>query len=97
MKNWHPSNGTEGMQFISKYCENCFHDKATHTGDNNDKQCPILNKSFTEKVKEWVIEDGVPKCTNHFSYNWKKSIERQLLKKPEVEEIPDPNQLKMKI
>lgn len=49
-----PSNGTEGMGFISHFCEQCIHEKWMHkidkkgnyTGDDETKdQCQIFNNS----------------------------------------------------
>ena len=50
-----PASGTEGMDFIGKWCGRC-------ACDEND-ECPILADSFTKKVPEWRLERGEPVCT----------------------------------
>ena len=58
-KPYQPSNGTEGMMFMERWCDLC-------TKDNEAEEifCDILTQSFKGKVKEWVFdEQGVPKCT----------------------------------
>ncbi len=64
-KPYRPSNGTEGMRFQAQFCERC-----TREGDwRKHEYCEILSNTMAFKVteegypKEWVIEDGKPKCT----------------------------------
>ncbi len=52
---YRPASGTEGMDFISKWCGRCSLD------DNDD--CPILAASFIGSVEEWRYERGEPICT----------------------------------
>ena len=56
---YRPSNGTEGMMFIERWCDNCIK-------DNQEEEifCPVLGKSFMGNVPEWIFDDeGIPKCT----------------------------------
>ena len=56
---YQPSNGTEGMMFIERWCDLC-------TKDDESKEliCDILANSFKGKVAAWIFDDsGVPKCT----------------------------------
>lgn len=64
-----PSNGTEGMVFISEWCADCARDKSIREGvelsecDDNEV-CTIVAASFRGEAKEWVYgEDGQPRCT----------------------------------
>lgn len=52
---YHPSSGTEGMDFIAKWCARCARDK--------NEDCPILAASFCGQVDEWRYERGEPVCT----------------------------------
>lgn len=89
-----PSNGTEGMIFIEAFCDNCIHEKWTHTQKDEDKQCEILSNSMIEdKVDEWVISDeGWPICTQWSKWDWGNDDDSN-----EPPELPpfDPNQLDM--
>jgi hypothetical protein len=57
MKNYTPSNGTDGMIFMSNWCDNC----------SKEKRCPILTdkllNGYDSKKKEWVYQDNKPICT----------------------------------
>jgi len=97
MKKWYPSNSSDGMAFTGKFCMNCFHEKAEFTGNDNDKKCPILMKSFFEEPDEWVYGENGATCTEHYPYDWAESIKRQNEKKEVVEDIIDPNQLKLEL
>ena len=52
---YHPSSGTEGMDFTGKWCARC-------ACDVND-DCSILAASFCGPVDEWQYERGEPVCT----------------------------------
>lgn len=63
-KLYRPSNGTEGMIFMEKFCDKC---KKNNTGDG----CKILADSLCFEVnepeypKEWVYdENNKPTCTS---------------------------------
>jgi hypothetical protein len=56
MKNYYPSNGTDGMIFISNNCDKCY---KCHT-------CTILTGSFLGKEpKQWIYDkNNNPICTS---------------------------------
>lgn len=49
---YRPSNGTEGAEFLAKWCERCLHDDVGF--------CPILDRTLIHEIgdpaypKEWV-------------------------------------------
>lgn len=63
---YRPSNGTEGMLFMSNFCDNCKH---MPIDPDAPDQCEIqlyamafgINKP--EYPKEWIYKDGEPTCT----------------------------------
>lgn len=61
---YRPSNADEGWSFISRFCEKCHHDDAP-----TEKYCQILGRTMglreddPDYPREWVIEDGSPRCT----------------------------------
>jgi len=63
---YRPSNGTEGMAFISEWCDECIHDDP-----ENEKFCPIVGATMMLDVddpdypKEWIFnyEENRPRCT----------------------------------
>ena len=59
MKPYYPSNGTEGMMFIERFCEKCY----------KYKQCTILTNSMLGKEpKQWIYdEQDKPTCTSFAS------------------------------
>lgn len=71
-----PSNGTEGMAFIEEFCDNCIHEKWSHTHNDDDKKCDILSRSMlcsvTEKdyPREWQYVAGRPTCTAFVKWDW---------------------------
>jgi hypothetical protein len=95
-KKYLPSNGTEGMSFTCTYCDNCIHEKFTHTQRHGDKQCDILNKTLLtdDYVDEWVYNgQGVPICTAWVKWDWGNGDDEGGLNEP-PEPLPyDPNQL----
>ena len=52
---YHPSSGTEGADFIEKWCGRCVCDA--------NEDCPILAASFCGPVDQWRYERGEPICT----------------------------------
>lgn len=56
MKNYMPSNGTEGDIFFDNYCYKCY----------KEKQCTILTNSLMGKrPKQWIYdENNNPTCTS---------------------------------
>lgn len=66
-RKYRPSNGSEGADFIDRWCGNCERDRAFRedTGDS----CPIVANTFVYDVDnpkyptEWQYGlDGHPKC-----------------------------------
>ena len=55
MAQYYPCSGTEGADFISKWCARCRLDA------NDD--CAILASSFCGPVDPWIYERGEPVCT----------------------------------
>lgn len=59
---YRPSNGTEGMAFMAKYCEQCKADSKYQKTEDAEDGCPILLASLIYNVddelypKEWLIE-----------------------------------------
>ena len=61
---YQPSNGTEGIAFINRWCDRCKR-------DTPEDQCPIIgdtmafNPGDPRYPKEWVYEapNGIPECT----------------------------------
>jgi len=62
---YRPSNGTEGMIFLDKFCDHCIYDDP-----DNEIYCEIIEKTMIFDVDdkgypiEWRYgEDGQPICT----------------------------------
>ena len=59
---YRPSNGTEGMQFHSRFCERCSKDQ-----DPDPCEIIFLSMSFDiddpEYPKEWIYKKEEPTCT----------------------------------
>lgn len=77
-KSYRPSNGTEGMMFMARYCEQCVKDSRGYAPDG----CEIILLSMVcdtddpDYPEEWVIgKDGQPTCTafekGHILKKWK--------------------------
>ena len=50
-----PSNGTEGMEFMAEFCDNCY----------KFKNCTILLKPmFGQQPKQWIYKNDKPVCTS---------------------------------
>jgi len=65
IEKYRPSNGTEGMDFIDVFCDQCIHDDP-----ENNVYCDILSKTLIFKINdpqypdEWQYnENGEPVCT----------------------------------
>ena len=57
-KAYRPSNGTEGMDFHSHWCEECDRDK------NNYGGCYVLLKALIDKTPHWIMHEGQGLCTS---------------------------------
>ncbi len=64
MKPWSPSNGSEQMWFVEKFCDKCARETWNPRSDKGRK-CSVLNKGLLGyKTDEWIYgEDGKPTCT----------------------------------
>lgn len=57
---YRPSNGTEGMMFMEKFCDRCVY---------NESVCDIQLDTMIFEVddsaypEEWIIKDDKPCCT----------------------------------
>lgn len=73
VENYFPSNGTEGMEFIEKYCDNCY----------KEKFCTILTGSMIGKEpKQWIYdENGIPYCTSQKTERPRRKEDINLLKR----------------
>jgi hypothetical protein len=97
-KKYRPSNGTEGDQFINRFCDHCAYEKFIHTSNSNDLKCEILSKSLlynineAEYPEEWQYNSrNKPICTQYKKYDWNKDVgEKEPPSPPEPE---NPNQL----
>jgi len=83
LKPYTPSNGSEGMSFIDKWCENC----TRHSLNPGAKtQCVHLFRSFVDDDnKRWYYVDGVPTCLSF--------RDKQNRKRHNKKVRPDKNQL----
>lgn len=88
MEKYQPSNGTEGMIFIEKFCDNCI----------NGNDCSILNDTMVYNIndkkypKEWVYLDDKPTCTAFVKWDRDNDGDPNDRNNPKVP-IDDPNQL----
>ena len=96
-----PSNGTEGMMFTEAFCDQCIHEKFSHTQKHGDKQCGIMDNSmiywyednYAEKVPEWKFDsEGWPHCTAWEKWDWGNDDEG-FNEPPIPPPLPDPRQL----
>lgn len=98
MKRYCPSNGTEGMWFTGKFCDNCINQ---HPDPENPKQCDILMRSMFYGVndkkfpEEWIYdENNKPTCTAWVKWDWGKDDDGNWIEPP-IAPPDDPNQLVM--
>ena len=88
-----PSNGSEGIWFCDKFCDNCIHQ---HPDPDNKLQCDdiLLQSLIGNQPKEWIYDnEGKPTCTAFVKFDWGKDDEGNWID-PEPPPPPeDPNQL----
>lgn len=94
-KKYQPSNGTEGMYFMEKFCEQCIHD---HTP--TEKFCEIialtmcLDINHKDYPDEWIYnESNEPICTKWKKWDWGDDDDGFNEPPDEPYEPNDPNQL----
>lgn len=91
---YRPSNGTEGMAFMDKFCCHCFHERAMTNPKGEGKACSIVAKTMAfdendkEYPREWRYIDGKPTCTRHVPYDWNDD-DREPPNGPRRPRIPD--------
>lgn len=96
MDKYRPSNGTEGMIFTEKYCDNCIHE---HNSPENRKSCEILTKTMVygledpEYPKEWCYVNDKPTCTSWVKWDWGNDGNPDNPDNPKAPVPYDPNQL----
>lgn len=96
MDKYQPSNGTEGMIFMSKFCDHCIHQ---HPDPDHPSQCQLIMLSMAYNVKhpqypeEWTYDkEGKPTCTKYKRWDWGRDDDGNWIEPPPV--YPDdPNQL----
>lgn len=98
-KRYRPGNGTEGENFMHRFCYRCIQEKHTHTGVDGDKQCPLIDASMSYSVdddkypSEWTYDDnGEPVCTTFVKWDWGMDEDGNW-NDPVQPELEDPNQL----
>src|SRR5690606_22117458 len=92
------SNGTEGMYFMEKFCDNCLNQ---HPDPNNPKQCMIICRTMCyspkdkEYPEEWSYDEkGDPTCTAFVKWDWGKDDDDNWIEPVIPPPVPD-NQLTM--
>jgi hypothetical protein len=64
-KHYRPSNGTEGMMFMERWCDRCAKSKWT----DNGADCQIIPNTMLMDSDdegyppEWTFDEGQPCCT----------------------------------
>ena len=68
MKNYTPSNSTDGMEFMARFCEKCY----------KEEQCTILTSALMGNVvKQWVYNfHDKPVCTSFKSERPKRKAKQ---------------------
>ena len=97
---YQPSNGTEGMCFTDKFCDQCLHQNPNPEAvplKNCDIFCRSLCFSATdpEYPSEWTYDDeGKPTCTEFVKWDWNNDGDPDDPGNPKAPAPkPDPNQL----
>jgi len=67
---YRPSNGSEGLDFMYHFCENCKRDQKYQETQDGADGCPIILASMCYEIedpeypKEWTHDnEGIPTCT----------------------------------
>jgi hypothetical protein len=94
-----PSNGTEGMYFVEKFCMNCINCDPNPEGE---KQCDIFRRAFCCDYKdprypsEWTYDEkGTPTCTAWVKWDWGNDDDENGRNEPPVIIPDEPMQLCM--
>jgi hypothetical protein len=59
---YRPATGTEGADFMERWCFRCAKDK--FTDEHPENGCPIIVASYCGFVEQWVVFDGRAMCTD---------------------------------
>ena len=76
IKKYRPSNGTEGIYFMEKFCDKCYYDR------NSD--CEILARTLIfdvndpEYPKEWTYKNNSPVCTKFKDIDDKEPVNKAI-------------------
>lgn len=70
-RSYRPSNGTEGMDFMDKFCLRCERDRKFRETQDGEDGCPIVADTFVYETddhrypKEWICEEDFSeaRCT----------------------------------
>lgn len=66
-RKYRPSCGSEGADFIMRWCYQCKRDEAFRNDEGDS--CPIVANTFVYEVddpkypNEWIIDEEGPRCT----------------------------------
>ncbi|WP_018407895.1 hypothetical protein [Methylocystis rosea] len=70
MKKFRPSNGSEGLAFMERFCDRCRRDDAFQRDPQNNDGCEIVANTMALTIdderypSEWTFDaDGRPVCT----------------------------------
>lgn len=101
-RKYRPSNGIESMCFMENFCEQCIHEKWSHTQDDNDKKCEILSRTMIfdidepEYPSEWTYDENGPTCTKFQKWDWGNDGDPDDPDNPKATPpTPDPKQIDM--
>lgn len=101
-KPFRPSNGTEGMIFMDAFCEQCIHEKYSHTQNDADKKCDLMSAAMIFDIgdddypKEWVHDmEGWPICTAWKKWDWGNDGDPDDPDNPNYRPPSNPNQLNL--
>jgi hypothetical protein len=97
-RKYRPSNGTEGMSFTDKFCDNCIHECPLI---ESKKKCEILTLTHFHEIdepeypNEWIYDDeGKPTCTAFVKWDWDNDGDPDDPDNPKAPPPPpDPNQI----
>lgn len=95
---YQPSNGTEGMMFIERFCDQCRHHDPT---EQETETCEILGKTMChspsdpEYPSEWTYDkEDRPTCTKFEKWDWNGGDDGEYTP-PQPRPVTPPNQLDM--
>jgi hypothetical protein len=93
-----PSNGSEGMGFMSCFCERCIHD---NPDPEKNPKCDIIALAMLyyptdpKYPGEWIYKNNEPTCTKFVKWDWDNDGDPGDPDNPKAPVIPDPRQLNL--